>query len=79
MENNSVTITKKKCNECGEVKSDVQFRTWGGIDAAEWDIICASCLEKKKREMTCFWILFGSITVIGLFTLLMFGALLVFT
>lgn len=72
-------MTKKKCNECGEVKSDVEFRTWDGIDAAEWDIICADCEFKKKRGMKAFWILFTSMIVMGFVMLTSFAAAIIFT
>jgi len=61
-------MAEKKCNECGEVKSDVKFRTWDGIDAAEWDIICESCLKKREREIRNFWVLLMSTVVMGLLT-----------
>jgi len=77
------TITKKtterKCDSCGEVKPDVEFRTWDGIDAAEWDILCASCAKKKEREMKRFWILLTSFVVMGLVMLAAFAAALIFT
>lgn len=71
-------ITKKECNECGEVKSDVEFRTWDGIDAAEWDIICGSCLKKKEREMKYFWVLLTIFVGMGLVALAAFAAVLMF-
>lgn len=70
--------TERKCNECGKIKPDVKFRTWGGIDAAEWDIICADCLKKKEREMQCFWVLLASVVAMGFAMLLAFAALVIF-
>lgn len=69
---------KRRCNECGEVKSDVEFRTWDGIDAAEWDILCASCAKKKEREMKYFWrcLIIFIVACAALFTLVAYGFLI---
>ena len=72
-------MNEQTCNGCGEVKSDVEFRTWDGIDAAEWDIICADCLEKKERGMKRFWVLLMSMIVMGLAMLLMLAAGIMFS
>jgi len=69
--------TKRKCNECGKVKSDVESRWWNGVDAMECDILCASCAEKKERHAGHFLIFYTGFVVVGIvFILLMASAAL---
>lgn len=73
-----ITQSKRKCEGCGEMKSDVKFRTWSTFDGSEWEFLCASC--GKKKSISYFSItltLWGIATFavfVGLMWVVVFGA-----
>ena len=63
-------IETRRCNECGDLKEDVRTRTWDNLDGPEWDFLCLSCAEKKKRNSKLFTVFFIGWVIVS-FSLLM--------